>query len=101
MVSSDNMLTLAFRVMQMLFSITVLGLSISLIQGNILSHPPLALTFSAFVGGVSIVGALSGLATVWVQRLQGRIGAMVDAAVVAFNIAGGVVSTLTLPTNLT
>jgi hypothetical protein len=101
MVSGDNILTLAFRVAQLLFSATVLGLSISLVQGNILGSPPSALTFSAFVGGVSIVGALSGLATLWVQRLQGRIGLIVDAAIAAFNIAGGVVSTLTLPTNPT
>jgi hypothetical protein len=81
-------------------SITVLGLSISLIQGNIIGRAPLILTFSAFVGGVSVIGALSGLATLWVQRLQGRIGVVVDAAIAAFNIARGVVSTLTLPTNL-
>ena len=94
MVSGDNILTLAFRVLQLLFSATVLGLSISLIQGNILGNPPLSLTFSAFVGGVSMVGALSGLAAVWVQMLQGRIGLTIDAAIAAFNIAGGVVSTL-------
>jgi hypothetical protein len=98
---SDTTLGLAVRVLQVLFSATVLGLSISLVQGNILGHPPLSLTFAAFVGGVSIVGALSGLATLWVQRLQGRIVLIVDAAIAAFNLAGGVVSTPTLPTNLT
>ena len=97
----DNILTLAFRVLQLLFSATVLGLSISLVQGNILGYPPLSLTFSAFVGGVSIVGALAGLATLWMQRLQGLIGVVVDAAIAAFNIVGGVVSTSTPPTNLT
>lgn len=94
MVSGDNILTLALRVAQLLFSATVLGLSISLIQGNILGNPPLSLTFSAFVGGVSMVGALSGLAAVWVHMLQGRIGLAIDAVIAAFNIAGGVVSTL-------
>jgi hypothetical protein len=33
--------------------------------------------------------------------LQGRIVLIVDAAIAAFNLAGGVVSTPTLPTNLT
>ena len=97
----DTSLTLAFRVLQLLFSATVLGLSISLVQGNILGHPPLSLTFSAFVSGVSMAGALAGLATLWMQRLQGLIGVVVDATIAAFNIVGGVVSISTPPTNPT
>ena len=86
-------IALALRVLHTLLSATVLGLSISLIQGTILGNAPLSLTISAFVGGVSLAGALTGLATLWVQKLQGRIAVVIDATVATFNIAGGVVST--------
>lgn len=82
---------------QLLFAIVVLGLSVDLIRGHHVGSLPATLSFAAFVGGVSIVGALIGLTATWVEFLDSIIGVGIDVIVALINLAGGVVSTLSFP----
>lgn len=88
---TSPVLTFAIRGTQALFAMVVFGLSSSLIRGHHLGSVPSTLGFVAFVGGVSVVGALLGVAAHWVRVLQGQVGVLVDAVVVGINVAGGIV----------
>jgi hypothetical protein len=85
-------LTFAIRGTQALFAVVVFGLSTSLIKGHHAGSLPATLGFLAFVGGMSIVGALLGVATQWLSVLQGQIGMLIDAIIAGINMAGGIVS---------
>jgi hypothetical protein len=91
MSSASPVLTFAIRGTQALFAIIVFGLSTSLVKGHHFGSLPSTLSFVAFAGGLSFVGALLGIAGHWVQVLQGQIGLLLDAAIAGINIAGGIV----------
>lgn len=82
----------AIRGLQALFAVIVFGLATSLIKGHHLGSLPSTLGFVAFVGGVSFVAALLGIAARWILVLQGKAGVLIDAVIACFNVAGGVVS---------
>lgn len=82
----------ALRGFQFLFGIVVLGLSVTLIRGHHWGSTPASLGFAAFVGGISILASLIGLAGTWVSFLEGVVGLAIDGVVALINIAGGVVS---------
>ncbi|KAF2709618.1 hypothetical protein K504DRAFT_455315 [Pleomassaria siparia CBS 279.74] len=90
---SNPIITFALRGTQVLFSVVVLGLSIGLIKGQ--KYPgaaiPATLGYAAFVGATSLLGAFIGLASNWVELLQGIIGAAIDGFVLVINIAGGII----------
>lgn len=70
----------------------MLGLSVTLIRGHHWGSTPASLGFAAFVGGISILASLIGLAGTWVSFLEGVVGLAIDGVVALINIAGGVVS---------
>lgn len=92
MSSTSPVLTFAIRSTQALFAIVVFGLSTTLIRGHHLGSLPSTLGFVAFVGGLSFIGALLGIAAYWMQVLQGQIGVLMDAVIAGINLAGGIVS---------
>lgn len=79
------------RGFQALFAIVVLGLSVTLIRGHHWGNLPAVLGFSAFVGGLSFLAALVGLAGSFFSFLEGTIGLIIDGVVAVINIAGGIV----------
>ena len=92
----SSLFNIVLRGVQALFGIVVLGLSVTLLRGHHWGDAPASLGYGAFVGGLSILGALIGLAATWFDFLGGVIGLIVDAVVALVNIAGGIVSTLFL-----
>lgn len=92
MASTSPIITFAFRGTQALFAIIVCGLSTTLIKGHKFGSLPSTLGFIAFVGGISLVAALLGIASHWVKVLQGKAGILVDVVIAGLNVAGGVVS---------
>lgn len=89
---AGSLTNFAIRGFQFLFGIVVLGLSVSLIRDHHWGNLPATLGFAAFVGGVTILGALLGLAATWVSFLEGAIGLIIDGVVALINTAGGIVS---------
>ncbi|KAH7402762.1 marvel domain-containing protein [Pyrenochaeta sp. MPI-SDFR-AT-0127] len=87
---SNPIINFVVRGFQFLFAIIVLGLSVSLIRDHHWGNLPATLGFAAFVGGVSIVGALLGIAASWVTFLEGTIGLIIDGLVAIINVAGGI-----------
>lgn len=59
-------------------------------QGPTLNSP-ISLRYTAFVGGVSFLTAIVGIAAEWISVLQGMVGLVIDGLVILLNIAGGVV----------
>jgi hypothetical protein len=92
MAIANQLLNFVVRGFQALFGIVVLGISVSLIRGHHWGSLPASLGFSAFVGGVTILGAAIGVAGLFFSFLDGMIGIIVDAVVAVINAAGGIVS---------
>ncbi|KAF2823473.1 hypothetical protein CC86DRAFT_469264 [Ophiobolus disseminans] len=78
------------RAFQALFGIVILGLAVTLIRGHHIGSLPSSLGFAAFVGGVTIIAALIGIAAVWLEFLDGIVGLAVDSLVAVLNVAGGI-----------
>lgn len=89
---TNAIITFALRGAQLLFSVVVLGLSVGLIKDHKIGSLPIPLGYAAFVGGITLLGAFIGIASNWVELLQGIIGAGIDAFLTLLNIAGGIVS---------
>jgi hypothetical protein len=79
------------RALQFLFGIVILGLSVTLIRGHHWGALPSSLGYAVFVGGVTIVASLVGVAATWVTVLEGIMGLAIDAVVAVLNVAGGIV----------
>lgn len=80
------------RGFQFLFGVVILGLCITLIRGHHWGELPASLGYGAFVGCVTILAALVGIAAVWLEFLDGIISLAVDALTAILNLAGAVVS---------
>jgi hypothetical protein len=92
MAIANPILNFVVRGFQALFGIVVLGISVSLIRGHHWGSLPASLGFSAFVGGVTILGAALGVAALFLTFLDGMVGLIIDALVALINAAGGIVS---------
>ncbi|CAE7207001.1 hypothetical protein PTTW11_09640 [Pyrenophora teres f. teres] len=82
------------RALQLLLGIITLGLSVTLLKGWApsqlhFSGPPVLLPFSAGVGGVTLIGAVLGLALAWTEFLRGYFEVVIDIMVLLANMAGG------------
>ena len=82
----------AIRGVQSIVAIIILGLSIDLIMGHKWGALPATLGFTIFVAAVVVLGALIGIASIWVEKIQGKIGMIVDGVVLILSLAGSVVS---------
>ncbi|KAH3948971.1 hypothetical protein HBI70_124660 [Parastagonospora nodorum] len=78
------------RAFQLLFGIVILGLSVTLIRGHHWGALPATLGYAAFLGGVTIIAALIGIAAVWITFLEGIVGMAIDVFAALLNIAGGI-----------
>ena len=87
----SSLFNFVLRGAQALFGIVVLGLSVTLIRGHHWGDLPASLGYGAFVGGLSFVAALIGLAATWFDFLGGIVGLVIDGIVALVNLAGGVV----------
>jgi hypothetical protein len=86
---------------QILFSVIILGISVSLIKGQAWpSAVPSQTSYAAFCGGWGIVIALIGVVALFVEFLQGIIIAGLDGLTTLLMLAGGIVSFPMLCTNL-
>jgi len=91
MSTSNPAITFAIRGSHALFSVVVFGFACTLIKGHHLGSLPSTLSFAAFVGGLSFIGALLGVASHWISVLQGHMGLLIDSAIAGVNLAGGIV----------
>jgi hypothetical protein len=92
MAIANPLLNIVVRGFQVLFGIVVLGISVALIRGHHWGSLPATLGFSAFVGGVTILGAAFGVAALFFSVLDGMLGLIIDTVVALINVAGGIVS---------
>jgi hypothetical protein len=86
-----GLIGLGLRGLQFLFGVVILGLSITLIRGHHWGSLPASLGYAAFVGGLTILGALIGIAGTFVSFLEGIVGMAFDGLVAILNIIGGIV----------
>jgi hypothetical protein len=77
----------------LLFSIIILGITVSLIKGqDYPSAVPSQTSYAAFCGGWGILIALIGVAALFAEALQGIIIAGLDGLTALLMLAGGIVS---------
>ncbi|CAO2657191.1 Nn.00g033170.m01.CDS01 [Neocucurbitaria sp. VM-36] len=87
---SNPLINFIVRGFQFLFGVVILGLSVSMIRDHQWGSLPATLGFAAVVGGVTILGALIGIAATWISLLEGAIGLIIDGFVAVINAAGGI-----------
>ncbi len=81
---------------QLIFCAVVLGLSITLIKGQVFGSAPSQTDFSAFAGGWGMLAALVGiLATTVLGMLEGIPMLVLDTLATLFLLAAGIVSSTT------
>ncbi|KAF2677768.1 hypothetical protein K458DRAFT_318698 [Lentithecium fluviatile CBS 122367] len=80
---------IGIRAAQLIFAAIVCGLSIDLAKGHKNGGLPVTLGYVSFVGCVSLLAGFVGLASTWVEKLQGKIGLIVDGFIMVANLAGG------------
>ncbi|KAI1552298.1 MARVEL domain containing protein [Pyrenophora tritici-repentis] len=90
MAIANPLLSFVVRGLQAVFGIVVLGISVSLVRGHHWGSLPATLGFSAFVGGITILGAALGVAGIFLGFLDGTIAIVVDAVIALINLACGV-----------
>lgn len=78
-------------VIQFLFAIVVLGLSVTLAKGQRYGSVPAATGYAAFTGGAGILAALIGCAALFVDPLRGIISWAIDGLASLALLAGGIV----------
>jgi len=89
--------TIIFRIIQLVFSIIVLALSIKLIKGQNYGGSPATTSYAAFVGGLGIVVAVFGVLSQILAALRDSIIiAIVDLLASLFFLAGGVAMAVAL-----
>jgi hypothetical protein len=69
----------------------VLGLSVTLAKGQLQGSVPATTGYGGFAGAVGILGGFVGVVALFVERLQGVFGLVVDGVVALVLLAGGVV----------
>ncbi|KAF7957925.1 hypothetical protein EAE96_003492 [Botrytis aclada] len=82
--------TLALRVLQMLFAAVVLALSAILIKGYGPGHSWSLIYYGAFCSGAAIIIAAIGVAACFVEAIQGMIMLVLDGVASFFLLAGGI-----------
>jgi hypothetical protein len=87
----SGLIALGLRVLQAIFGVVILGLSVTLIRGHHWGDLPASLGYAVFLGGITIVAALIGIAATWVTFLEGIVGMALDGLVAVLNIVGGIV----------
>lgn len=83
---------LIIRGFQLVFSAIVLGLSISLIRGQVWGGAPSQHGYAAFTGGFGCLTALIGFAACFVEAIPAFIMAALDGLASIVFLAGGIVS---------
>lgn len=77
---------------QLIFAAIILGLSITLIKGQVYGSAPSQTDFSAFVGGWTALTAVAGiLAATFLTFLDGIMMLALDGLSVIFTLAAGIV----------
>ncbi|KAF2270814.1 hypothetical protein CC78DRAFT_527811 [Lojkania enalia] len=87
---------LSLRGFQVLFAIVVLGVTATLLKGQVYGAPPATLSFTAFAGAVSLIGAFVGIAGNWMEMLRGIIIFAVDGVLTLINLAAGLLIAIKL-----
>ncbi|KAJ5101392.1 hypothetical protein NUU61_003614 [Penicillium alfredii] len=78
------------RVVQLLFAVIVLGLSITLAKGQHDGVLPPATGYAAFTGALGIVASLIGFAALFIDSLDGVITWLIDGVTSLALLAGGI-----------
>lgn len=88
----SSIINFAIRGCQIIFAAIILGLSVGLVRGQKEDlSSPISLKYAAFVGAVSFIAGIFGIAAEFVSALQGKISMIIDGLITLINIAGGVV----------
>jgi len=87
--------TLAVRVLQLLFAAIVMALSVVLVDQYGPGHAPSIYAYGTFCGGAALIIGAVGIAACFVEKLQGIIMLGLDAFASFFLLAGGIAMAVT------
>ncbi|KAF9883248.1 hypothetical protein FE257_003804 [Aspergillus nanangensis] len=85
-----QLITAIIRVLQFIFAVIVLGLSVSLAKGQVLGNVPPVTGYAAFTGGLGIIAAIVGVTALFVSSLEGLITWALDGVACLAFLAGGI-----------
>ncbi|KAK3319219.1 marvel domain-containing protein [Apodospora peruviana] len=83
-------ITLGLRALQLLFSVVILGLAVTLIKGQVIDDAPVTTKYASFTGGFGIIVCALGVASLWVSAIPDLVVLGIDALAGIFFAAGGI-----------
>jgi len=87
--------TLAVRVLQLLFAAIVMALSVVLVDQYGPGHAPSIYAYGTFCGGAALIIGAVGIIACFVEKLQGLVMLGLDAFASFFLLAGGIAMAVT------
>ncbi|KAJ5118402.1 hypothetical protein N7448_010111 [Penicillium atrosanguineum] len=87
---------LTLIILQLLFSVVVLGLSVTPARGQGTGKAPAESGYAAFTGAFGIIAALLGIIALFMYSLDGVITWLIDGVASLTLLAGGIVYAVTL-----
>lgn len=84
--------TLVVRILQIIFAVIVLGLSVHAAQWQDTGSIPATTSFNAFAGAFGVLVAVVGIAAIWVSAIPKLIMSGIDGLASVLLLAGGIVS---------
>ncbi|KAJ5667826.1 uncharacterized protein N7477_006396 [Penicillium maclennaniae] len=91
-----KIVTAIARSAQLLFSVVVLSISVSLARGQGIGKAPAETGYAAFTGAFGIIAALVGIVALFVDSLDGVITWLIDGVASLALLIGGIVYAVTL-----
>jgi len=84
--------TLITRIIQLIFAIIVLGLSVRAANWQEIGSVPTTTAYCAFAGAIAILVSVIGLAAIWLTAIPKVIMSGFDGLTAVLLLAGGIVS---------
>jgi len=92
---SQMIVTAVLRAVQIICAAVILGLSATVIKGQVLGSNP-TINYAAVTGGFSMLGAIFGFTALFVESLPGLVTLAIDALASLLLLAGGIAITVKL-----
>ncbi|KAJ5985751.1 hypothetical protein N7499_007957 [Penicillium canescens] len=86
-----RLVTSVCRFFQLIFTIVVLGLSITLAKGQQLGSVPSETSYGAFSGGIGVLAALIGTVAIFIDSLDGVVTWVLDGVSALALLAAGII----------
>ncbi|KAK4449961.1 marvel domain-containing protein [Podospora aff. communis PSN243] len=81
---------IGLRVLQFIFGVAVLGLSVALVKAHVYGSAPTTTKYSSFTGGFAVFAALAGAVGLFIEAIPDLVNIALDGLSSILLLAGGI-----------